>query len=454
MFETFPELPNDIHAELATIGSVLMRSDAMLEIADTLTPAMFYLERHRLIYAAMLHLYGQRTPVDTRTVSIELRKRGQLDQVGGIGYISDATDSVPTSSHVAAYAASVRRHYLSRRTMDIGGKIAALGFKHELSDADLRAEVQAQVLELVSSDARGGLVPVGDVMNDAYDFMQSDDAPGTMTKLADFDRLTGGMRPGHLWILAGRPSHGKSAFATTILRNITRAGGRAVLFSLEMERLEIGQRLLSMEAEVDGIAIQDRTLSEEELAACVEKMPLIARWPLYIEDAAVSLGEIRARTLRHIAEHGSVACVVVDYLQLVTPDSRYKGNRQLEVASIARGLKALASEAQTTVIALSQLNREIEGRADPTPTLADLRESGEIEQAANQVTFVVRPEVFGKQTITIGSGDLAVEYPTASLGVLYVAKQRGRKPGVVPMRFNAPFTRFDTLERFRSIDGY
>jgi replicative DNA helicase len=211
---------------------------------------------------------------------------------------------------------------------------------------------------------------------------------------------------------------------------------------------------LSMEAEVDGIAIQDRTLSEEELAACVEKMPLIARWPLYIEDAAVSLGEIRARTLRHIAEHGSVACVVVDYLQLVTPDSRYKGNRQLEVASIARGLKALASEAQTTVIALSQLNREIEGRADPTPTLADLRESGEIEQAANQVTFVVRPEVFGKQTITIGSGDLAVEYPTASLGVLYVAKQRGRKPGVVPMRFNAPFTRFDTLERFRSIDGY
>lgn len=452
--EVFPELPNDIHAELATIGSVLMRSDAMLEIVNVLTPEMFYLERHAQIYAAMISLYQQRTPVDTRTVSIELRKRGQLDQVGGIGYISDATDAVPTSAHVAAYAATVRRHWLGRRAMEVGGEIAALGFRHDLSDADLRAEIQAAVLEIVASDARGGLMSISDVMDEVYDFLQSEDSPGVMTGLYDFDKLTGGMRPGHLWIFAGRPGHGKSAFATTLLRNVTRAGKRAVCFTIEMERLEIGQRILSMEAEIDGIAIQDRTLSEEELAACVEKMPLIAKWPLHLEDIGVSLAEIRARTLRHIAEYGALACVIVDYLQLVTPDQRYRGNRQMEVASIARGLKALASEAQTTVIALSQLNREIEGRSDPTPTLADLRESGEIEQAANQVTFIVRPEVFGKQSVTIGSGDLAIEYPTQGLGVLYVAKQRGRKPGVVPMRFNAPFTRFDSLERFRAVEGY
>jgi replicative DNA helicase len=452
--EVFPELPNDIHAELATIGSVLLRSDAMLEIADVLSPAMFYLERHNLIFAAMLELYQHRTPVDTRTVAIELRKRGQLELIGGIGYISEATDTVPTSSHVASYAAAVRRHYLSRRTMDIGGKIAALGFRPELSDADLRAEVQAAVLEIVASDVRGGLVSISDVMNEVYEFLQSEESPGVMTGLHDFDRLAGGLRPGHLWILAGRPGHGKSALATTILRNVTRNGKRAICFTIEMERLEIGQRILSMEAEIDGITIQDRTLSEDELAACVEQMPLIAKWPLHLEDIGVSLAEIRARTLRHIAEHGRLACVVVDYLQLVTPDQRYRGNRQMEVASIARGLKGLASEAQTTVIALSQLNREIEGRADPTPTLADLRESGEIEQAANQVTFVVRPALLGKETITIGSGEFAVEHSTINLGVLYVAKQRGRKTGVVPMRFNAPFTRFDTLERFRAVDGY
>jgi replicative DNA helicase len=439
---------HDIDAEKATLGSVLRNRDALPPLVNWLKPEMFYLERHAQIYAAMLELHTRKIPTDTRTLISILRDRGQS---GELTYVLELPDSVPTSYHVEYYAKIVQRYWRRRQALEIGSKIAVLAHS-ESDDAAISDGMQTLVSKYVTSDTRGGLVSIGDVMASVKEWYLRDEDPGVMTSLYDYDRATGGFRPGQLIVLAGRPGQGKSAFAGTVACNIAQDGGRVVYFSMEMDRVEMGIRILSMNTGIDGALLQDRKVGDEDLQATWAAIPQISEWPMHFEDVTVSLSDIRARVMQHIATFGPIACVIVDYIQLVKPDNRYKGNRELEVAAIARGLKELAQDAKTAIIALSQLNRDIEKRSKDSlhPTLSDLRESGEIEQAANQVTFVVNPQKFGLKTIELEGKQVDTE----SLGLLFIEKQRGRPNGVVQLRFNAPCTRFENLERFREIEGY
>jgi replicative DNA helicase len=436
-----PALPAAIESEKATLGSVLLNRDALIPIASWLLPDDYHYERHALIFDAMLACWRRRVPPDTRTVAEELRKRGQLDAVGGVEYLSMLVDVPATSYHVEHYAADVAYAAIRRRLIDAGGQIAALGYNEQGDLETLIAEAQALVVSVTQrmGTRKGGLTPLTDVMGELYDFFATDQTPAIETGLRDYDTLTGGLWPGDLIVPAGRPGHGKSAFVKTLAVNVARVGHPVALFSLEMQRKKVALNILAMESGIDGMALKTRRIDEDELSRALTAMGE-ANWPLYLEDVRVSMAEIRTRCLRHVAEHGPLAVVIVDYLQLVKPAS-IKAPRELQVSEIARGLKELAMELSCTVIAPAQLNRAIEGRPDSTPTLADLRESGEIEQAADQVAFIVRPEKFDPETDQKG------------IGILHVVKHRDGQPGAIPLRFDGPRTCFADLT-YRTPEGY
>jgi replicative DNA helicase len=437
-----PELPQDIEAERAVLGSILLNREALPAIADSLDASMFHYERHSQIYSAMLHLYQQRTPPDTRTVAGELKRRGQLETCGGVGYLSELVDAVPSSYHVQHYARLVEEAWLARRVITLGGKVASLGYDWQQGGDMLRAEVQALVTEVIAQRAKRDAVPLGDLMNSLWDQFGKSEMGAISTGLHDLDELIYGVRKTRLITIAGRPSHGKTALALSIACNVSRPGHAGLIFSMEMDGIELAQRILSMQSGIDGKQVQQFDLSDDELRHAAEWIGRVGDWPLFIRVGAVTLNDIRTMTLRHIAQHGPLAFVVVDYVGLVTPSGRKGQNRVQEIGEISRGLKALAMEAQCDVFMLAQLNREIEHRTDPIPTLADLRDSGDIEQDSNIVIFVVNPERFDPQTEHKG------------MGFLYVAKHRGGPCGKVALRFNAPLTRFDNLERYRGVEGY
>jgi replicative DNA helicase len=445
---THPELPQDLDAERAVLGSVLMNRDSLIQVVSWLQPAHFYLERHAEIYAAMCQLYERRTPPDIRTLSGALRASGTLDQAGGVVYLSDLTDSVPTSYHIEHYARIVERHAIGRMAISAGGRIAARGYDASGDADELRADVQSLLTSAIQGGARSGLTPIGTVLDRVLTrAAESDGSTGVPTGLIDYDELTGGLWPGHLVVPAGRPGHGKSSFVATIAANVARNGYRVAYFTLEMEMDEVAQRLISSATGINGMDLRRGELELRELQRIQECVGPMAEWPFALEDVRTPLSEIRAKTLRHIAEYGPLTLLVIDYIQLIPPGGRRTGNRQQEIGEITRGLKSLAKECRCTVFAPSQLSRAIETRENPIPTLSDLRESGDIENDADQVVFVVRPELFPKK-----DGDA----PDAESGVanLYVAKHRGGRVGKVDIRFDAERTLFTNLEQFRTVEGY
>lgn len=444
---THPELPQDLDAEKAVLGSVLLNRDALTQIAPWFKPELFYLDRHGLIFGAMRHLYERRVPPDVRLVAAELRARGQLDAIGGVEYLSDLSDAVPTSYHIEHYARTVERLALHRRAIALGGQIAARGYSASGSADELRADVQALVSSLLgAAGGARGLTPLGDVLDQILQRAgEAETEASVLTGLTDYDALTGGLWPGQLVVPAGRPGHGKSSFVATIAANIAARGHAVVYISLEMEQTEVAQRLLSADTGIDGMELRRGQLDEAELMRITESAGPMSMWPFYLEDRRMALSEIRALVLQHIAEHGPITLLVIDYIQLIPPDRR-TGNRQQDIGEITRGLKALAKEARCTIYAPSQLSREIERRDSPIPTLADLRESGDIENDADRIVFVVRPELFLKKDDDEGQAE-------AGVASLYIAKHRGGRLGKVDVRFDAERTRFVDLT-WRDAEGY
>jgi replicative DNA helicase len=433
-------VPFDLQAERATLGSILLEREAIVAVAGWLSPEHFYLEKHALIYEASIACYGRREPPDLTTVATELRRQERLDLVGGLSFLGELLGEVPTAVHIEYYAKSIERTAVQRKLIEVGGKITALGYDE--SDA-LEATLDKAESQLFAVSQRRGtqdFVHIGKIVNALFTQIETlqehcGEVAGVSTGYADLDTLTSGLQPSDLIILAARPSQGKTSLALSLAYNVAYQSNLTVgVFSLEMSRDQLVQRMLSMHTGIDMQRLRTGNLYEDELNLALQGMGALSEISVYIEDTpGLSIGEIRAKARRLKVESG-LDLLIIDYLQLMS--GKRTDNRVQEVSEISRGLKAIARELNVPVIALSQLSRAVEGRQSHIPMLSDLRESGSLEQDADIVMFIYREETYNKETDKKGIAEI------------HVAKHRNGPLGIVPLRFEARTTRFQNLARF------
>ncbi len=444
---THPELPANIEAEKAALGSVLLNREALVPIAAWLRPAHFYLERHGEIYAAMLACLRTRKGPNIVNVATELRKVDKLDGAGGMAYLSDLVDAVAYSSDIEHHAREVERCAVLRTLIRAGGKIAALGYDQSRTAEQSRADA----LKLLSDVQVGGaddiFQPLSLIIDSYYTRMGrvlngETSALGVATGYRDLDDITGGLHDDELTILAARPAVGKTSMALSMAYNIARRGERDVLIaSLEMSKDQLLIRLLSMETKIDTHRLRMHHLNDHELDRVMNALGYLNSLPIFLADiSAMTADQIRLAALRHLTKRERPIVPMVDYLQLMG-STKARENRVQDVSDISRGLKNLARELHTPVVALSQLSRAVEGRASHVPMLSDLRESGSLEQDADNVWFLYREELYQKDTDKKGITEL------------HIAKHRQGPIGVIPLRFDAATTRFDDLT-YRQEESY
>lgn len=434
-------VPFDLAAERAVLGAILLNRDAVLAVSDTLVPDDFYLEKHVLVYQAMLACLARRVPPDLATIAGELRRWEQLDVIGGHCFLGELLDQVPTAMHVAYYAEIVARTATLRRLIEAGGTIAALGFD-ERRELDATLDRAEQTLFAVSQRQRGAdFVPLSAVVQQYFDRAQRDEEERIVpTGLADLDwRLNGGMRPGQLVLLAARPGLGKSGLAMTVAYELGVRRGRSVgVVSLEMSRDELLQRLIAMHTGIDTRAVEGRARRVDPRV--LDAFGVLSEAPIAIEDSAMlNVMDVRSKA-RRLAAVRPLDLLIIDYLQLLIGDTN-TANRVDEVSRISRQLKLLARELQCPILALSQLSRAVEQRGSKVPQLSDLRDSGALEQDADVVIFIYRDEMYQEQSAREGQAEL------------HLAKQRNGPLGVVPVQFDAPTTRFRDLSRREGMRG-
>jgi replicative DNA helicase len=432
-------VPVDLTAERATLGALLLDRDAVVAVAPFLTPDHFYLQRHAQIYAAVLACYGRREPPDLATVAAELRRQEQLEQVGGPSELGELVAEVPTAVHVEFYARAVEQTAVRRRLIEAGGRIAAIGYNERLEVEAAIGQAEAEVLAVAARPAGRDFVHIAQVADELFAQIsvaqeRVGEVSGLTTGLPDLDELTGGLQRSDLIVVAARPGVGKTALAMTVALNAaTKVEARVAVFSLEMSRAQLVQRLLAQRTRIDTKRLRTGALRAHELTVVADQLGELSALAIHIEDTpGISITELRNRA-RRLHAHAPLDLVLVDYLQLVRAP-RSEGRVQ-EVGEIARGLKNLARELDVPVIALSQLSRAVEGRASHVPLLSDLRESGEVEQAADIVMFIVREELYDRETAERGVAEL------------HVAKHRNGPLGVIPLAFDADTTRFAPLDR-------
>ena len=442
------QLPANLDAERAALGSFLMDRDAIIAVAAWLAPEHFYLEKHRWVYEAVMACYIRRVPPDLQTVADELRRVERLAEIGDLAFLVELSNSVPTAYHVEYYARIVERTAVLRRLIQAGAKIAALGYD-ESDDVEQTLDQAEQELFTVSQ-RRGvqGFLPLAQVIEQYYEFLSDiqetgPEMAGLPTHFIDFDRLTGGLHRSDLLILAARPGVGKSSFAMSIAYNIAMHNRAPVgIFSLEMGRDQLLQRLLATYTGIDSQRLRTGKVSTQELQTVMDAMGQLASAPIFIDDTpGITVNEVRSKTRRLQAEQG-LEILIIDYLQLMSGSARRNDNRVQEVSEISRSLKGLARELNIPVIALSQLSRAVEGRTSHVPVLADLRESGSIEQDADLVMFIYREEMYDKDTDKKGIAEI------------HIAKHRNGPLGVVNLFFDQRTTRFRDLAPYQSPPGY
>ena len=441
--------PQSVEAEQSALGSILIDADAILKVADFLRPQDFYRAQHASIFEAMLSLHAQREPIDLVTLGDELRRRDQLDAVGGPAYLATLMNSVPTAVHVEHYARIVERKAVLRNLIGAAGKIAAVGYE-EANDAEVAIDRAESILfEISQRRTDAGFESLSILLGQAYDRLEylhdhRGQILGVPTGLAQLDALLGGLQPSDLIILAARPSVGKTSLALNIAQHAAiRENKKVGVFSLEMSKEQLALRLLSAESGINPRPLQTGFVDETDWSKIARVMNDMATAPMWIDDSPVlSVMELRTKARRLEAEQHGLDLVIVDYLQLMQASTPSKdANRVQEVSEISRGLKQLARELKVPVLALSQLSRGVEQRGSAEPRLSDLRESGSIEQDADVVIFLYRE---GEQNT-----EAEVDLVKAK-----VAKHRNGPIGEVPLQFRKANTRFYTVAAREEIAAY
>ncbi len=433
-------LPSDLLAEQSTIGGMLLSQEAVAEVFEFVKARDFYAPKHELIFDAIVHLYGRGEPTDVITVTAELTKTGNLVRAGGADYLHHVTSIVPTAANAAYYAEIVRDKATLRRLVEVGTRIAQMGYENQGDVEDLVNQAQADVYAVASQNLGEEYSTLGESLQAALDEIESaqqrdGEMVGVPTGFVELDALTHGLHPGQLIILAARPAVGKSTLALDIARHAAiRANKPTIFFSLEMGRSEIAMRMLSSETSVPLQSMRKGTLDNSDWTKIVSVRGSLANSPLFIDDSPnLTLVEIRAKC-RRIAQQVGLKMVVIDYLQLMSSGKKVE-SRQQEVSEFSRALKLLAKELQIPVIAISQLNRNSEQTKDKKPEISQLRESGSLEQDADVVILLHRE----------GMGER--DHPKAGEADLILAKQRNGPTGTIQVAFQGTYSRFANMKR-------
>ncbi len=438
--------PQDLEAEQSVLGAMLLSENAVAECSELLRAEDFYRTSNAEIYRAVLDLVTQSEPVDQLTVCDQLAARGKLEEVGGRPVIFGLTEAVPVTANARRYAEIVRGNSMLRGLIRAGNKIAQLGFDRPGPVEELLDQAEQEVYELTRHEAKQDFSVIQDLLHQAFERIaelsaDSNGVTGVSTGFREIDKLTSGLQPSNLVILAARPSMGKTSLALNIAEHVAVQLRKPVaLFSLEMSKAEITQRIMCSVANVDASRLRNGQLSNDDWSKVTGAVDTLMDAPLYIDDSGmVTAMEIRAKSRRLAARAGGIGLVVVDYIQLMSSAGAAE-NRVQEVSQISRALKVLGRDLNVPVLALSQLSRGVEQRQDKRPILSDLRESGSIEQDADVVAFIYRDAYYRRNED--GSEALSPDDPDRDKSEIIFAKHRNGPVGTVTLRFQPRYTRF------------
>lgn len=436
--------PQNLDAEKSLLGAILINEEVLPDVTEVTKAVDFYDKRHELIFAAMVSLYERHKPVDLLTLKDTLKKKKELDQVGGSSYLTELTNYVPTSAHATAYAEIVAKCAVRRRLIRASADIAELSYDEESEITELLGQAEAELFSVSDQSLKQDLVSMESILTESFDRLEElhknkGALRGMKTGYRDLDNKTAGLQKSDLIILAARPAMGKTTLVTNLAYNVATINRKTVLFfSLEMSKEQLVDRMLADVAGVDSWNIRTGNLGDEDFSKISEAMGELAEAPIYIDDTpGMTVMEMRTKA-RRAAHDGDLGLVIIDYLQLMQGSSgRSEGNRVQEVSEISRGLKLIARELNVPVIALSQLSRSVESRVPQIPQLADLRESGSIEQDADIVMFIYREDYYNPDTERQRITDLII------------AKHRNGPTGKVELYFHPERLRFMSLDKQR-----
>jgi len=432
-------LPHNLDAERSVLGAVLLRNDVINHAVEIVKPEDFFRDAHRLIFDKMIALEDHGRAIDLVTLTEELGRAGQLDEVGGPAYIASLVDGVPRTDHVGHYASIVKEKATRRSLIFAANKILSSAYTAEEEADELVDEAERSVFEIADSNLRTGFVSLSTLVRDGFQTIEKLQehkglVTGVPTGFEQLDEMTSGLQPSDLVIVAARPSMGKTSFILNVAQHVgTRTDMTVGCFSLEMSKEQLFMRMLTSEARIDAHRFRSGFLGEQDYERLTTALGTLDQARVFIDDsAAIGVLEMRAKARRLKAEHG-LHLLVIDYIQLMQGRGRFD-NRQQELASISRALKGLAKELHVPVVALSQLSRAPDARADHRPQLSDLRESGALEQDADVVLFIYREDQYERKDETEGTAEIII------------GKQRNGPTGTVKLAFIKEHTRFENLE--------
>lgn len=435
--------PQNLEAEQAVLGAMLIEREAISKVAELLRPEDCYREAHRLIYNAMLELFNKNDAVDMVTVIEFLRKEDKLEAAGGIAYVTSLANSVPTAANVLYHARIVEEKALLRQLINAATNIAGMGYEGSEEVSNILDSAEKMILSVSSRKMGGEFTPIKSIIFDAFNkieqlYASKGSITGLSTGFKDLDKLTSGLQPSDLILIAARPSMGKTAFVLNIAQHIGIAEKKAVaFFSLEMSKEQLVQRMLCAESAIDSQRLRIGELEAKDWTKLVSGADRLSAAPIFIDDTAgITVMEMRSKARRLKIEH-NLSLIIIDYLQLMQGSSKGKGseNRQQEISEISRSLKALAREINVPVIALSQLSRSVESRQVKKPMLSDLRESGSLEQDADIVAFLYRDDYYNPDS------------DKKNITEVIIAKHRNGPVDTVQLFFHKQFTKFSDLSK-------
>lgn len=439
--------PQNPEAEASLLGALLIDSDAIVKIADVVNAEDFYDERHKHIYESIKKLYDKHSPVDVLTLSDQLKNNGLLDTIGGASYLTELTNFVPTAAHVVQYAEIVASKAMRRRLIKASQDITTFGYNEGESLQALIEQAESRLFEVSQRHIKQDIVSLEHILSESFDRLDElhkdkGTIRGIPTGFKDLDNILAGLQRSDLFILAARPSMGKTALSLNLAHNIaTKSGQPVLLFSLEMSKEQLVDRLLAAEAGVDAWNLRTGNLTDADFEKIAHAMGTLSEAQIYIDDSpGITVSDLRTKARRE-AHQRPLGLIIVDYLQLMSGGARYggEGNRVQEISEISRGLKGIARELNVPLIALSQLSRSVESRSPQIPQLADLRESGSIEQDADVVAFLYREEYYNPETERKNITDI------------FIKKHRNGPTGAVELYFDREKQKFRSLEKKHSV---